>query len=150
MGRMYSSALVGTSVSAIQDVFELSLPAGISGIIHEVEIMQEDLLSTEMLRIKFHRGTATGSGGTTGVKSALGGAGEPAADATVEHNNTTQSVETSVLKTFVWNILTPFHYLPTPETRIFVPVSTFFIVELEVAPSSAANMLGSITWEEIG
>ena len=152
MGRMYSCPLIGTSVSAVQDLIELQAPDGNSIVVHEVRLSQEDIAVTEFFGLKFHRGTATGTGGTAGVEVALGGAGEPVADGLVELHNTTQSVETSILYTFRWNVLTEFLWLPTPEMRPTLVASgaSFFIVELETTPSGATNMFGSITWEEFG
>ena len=152
MGRMYSAVMDAVSITAAnvpQDLFELLAASNVAVLIHEIRISQKTLTASELLQIKLHRGTSTGSGGGTVTPKALQ-EGDPAADSTVERNNTTQSVETSPLVIDHWNVVNPWIWLPTPESRILVPGGGLFIVELETDPSATFTVSGTIIFEELG
>ena len=147
MGRMYSASAQRTAQTAAQDVIELLAATNVAVIIHEVEVTS-NLTTDERNRIILHRGTASGSGGAAGTEVGLE-TGLPAADSAIEFGNTTQSVEANVLRSTEWSCLVPYHYLPTPETRIVVPGGGLFIVELAETITST-TLSATIVWEELG
>lgn len=149
MGRMYSASFEDVAVTAVQDLFELTAASNVAVVIHEIELSQITQAASELLQIKLHRGTSSGSGGTAASEIALD-PGMPTADSAVEINNTTQSVETNLLRVDHWNVVNPYLYVPTPETRILVPGAGLFIVELETAPGASMTMSGTLIWEELG
>ncbi len=80
MGIMYSAIFEEVAVTAIQDLFEVVAAAGSAVVIHSVNITQSSDAGdaeAEMLSILMHRGTATGTGGTTVTPSPLN-LGDPA------------------------------------------------------------------------
>lgn len=152
MGRIYSASFEEVAVSAAQDLFEVVAPSDAAVIVHSVTITQSSDAGdaqAEMLPILIHRGTATGSGGTTVTPSPLQ-VGDTAFGGTVEANNTSQSVEGTFLHAEAFNVQIGFYYLPPPEDRPVVSPSALFIVELQSAPSDAITTNGTVIFEEIG
>jgi hypothetical protein len=151
-GRVYSAVFEIVTVTAIQDLFEVVAPSDAAVIVHSVTITQHTDAGdaeAEMLPILIHRGTATGSGGTTVTPSPLQ-LGEAAFGGVVEANNTAQSVEGTFLHAEAFNVQIGFYYLPPPEDRPVISPSGLFIVELQVAPNDTMDMNGTIVFEEVG
>lgn len=152
MGRVYSASFEEVAVTAVQDLFEVVAPADATVSIHSVTITQSTDAGdaqAEMLPILIHRGTATGSGGSSVTASPLS-VGDTAFGGTVEANNTSQSVEGTFLHAEAFNVQIGFYYLPPPEDRPVVSPSALFIVELQAAPSDSITMSGTVVFEEIG
>lgn len=152
MGRVYAAVFEKVAVTAAQDLFEIVAPADASVIVHSCTITQDSDAGdaqAEMLAILIHRGTATGSGGTTITPSPLQ-VGDAAFGGVVEANNTTQSVEGTFLHGEAFNVQIGFYYLPPPEDRPVISPSGLFIVELQDAPADSLTMSGTIVFEEVG
>ncbi len=152
MGRIYSASFEEVAVTAAQDLFEVVAPADASVIIHSVTITQSTDAGdaqAEMLPILIHRGTATGSGGSSVTASPLQ-VGDAAFGGTVEANNTSQSVEGTFLHAEAFNVQIGFYFLPPPEDRPVVSPSALFIVELQAAPDDSITVNGTVVFEEIG
>jgi hypothetical protein len=152
MGRVYSASFEEVAVTVAQDLFEVVGPSDASVIIHSVTITQSSDAGdaqAEMLPILIHRGTATGSGGTTVTPSPLQ-VGDAAFGGTVEANNTSQSVEGTFLYAEAFNVQIGFYYLPPPEDRPVLSPSALFIVELQSAPADSLTMSGTVIFEEVG
>ena len=152
MGRKYSASFEEVAVTAAQDLFEVVAPADGAVIIHSVTITQSSDAGdaqAEMLPILIHRGTATGTGGTTVTPSPMS-LGDSAFGGVVEANNTTQSAEGTFLHAEGFNVQIGFFYLPPPEDRVEISPSALFIVELQTAPSDSLTMNGTVVFEEIG
>lgn len=152
MGRIYTAVFEEVAVSAAQDLLEIVAPSDAAVIIHGVTISQSSDAGdaqAEMLPILIHRGTATGSGGSTITPNPMQ-TGEAAFGGTVEANNTTQSVEATQLHSEAFNVQIGFFFLPPPEDRPVVSPSGLFIVELQSAPADALTMNGTIVFEELG
>ena len=152
MGRVYSASFEKVAVTAAQDLFEVVAPADATLKIKSCEISQDSDAGdaeAEMLAILIHRGTATGSGGTTVTASPLS-EGDAAFGGVVEANNTTQSVEGTFLHAEAFNIQIGFFYIPPPEQQVEVSPSQLLIVELQDAPSDSLTMSGTIVFEALG
>ena len=152
MGRIYAAVFEEVAITAAQDLFEIVGPADGVVKIHSVTITQSSDAGdaqAEMLPILIHRGTATGTGGTTVTPSPLQ-VGDSAFGGVVEANNTTQSVEGTFLHAEDWNVQIGFYYLPPPEDRPVISPSALFIVELQAAPDDSLTMSGTVIFEEIG
>ncbi len=150
-GRVYTAVFEEVAVSVAQDLFELVAPATGVVVVHSVTISQSSDAGdaqAEMKNILIHRGTATGSGGTT-VTPSPHNVGSAAFGGVCEANNTTQSAEGTFLWSEGFNVQIGFFYMPPPEDRIVIPPSGLFIVELQVAPDDALTMSGNIVFEEI-
>lgn len=150
MGIMYSASFEEVNVTAAQDLFELLVAAAAAVKVHQVTITQSSDAGdaqAEMLPILIHRGTATGTGGTTVTPSPTN-IGDPVYSGTVEANNTTQSAEGTFIHAEAFNVQIGFYYMPTPKGQFWIPPSGFFIVELQAAPNDGLLMNGTILFEE--
>lgn len=152
MGRMYIATFNGVAVTAAQDLFELIAPADSAIQIHSWAISQSSDAGdseSEQLSVLCHRGTATGSGGSTLTPAPLN-VGDPAFGGTVESNNTTQSAEGTKLGAQCFNVMAGIEKIYTPESRPVISPSGLFIVELTGAPGDSLTMSGEIVFEAIG
>lgn len=154
MGRMYTASFTGTSVSALQDLFEINAPSDAVVVIHSIRLGQSSDAGdaeAELLRVVLSRSDTTtpGSGGSA-VTARPHEVGDAAFGGTVEKNNTTQAATTTGILADTWNVQAGWFYQPTPEERIVLSPSGIFVVELPAAPNDAITMEGSITIEEIG
>lgn len=152
--RPYSAVFEGVSVSALQDLFELTAPATASVVLLEVHITQDDSESSEQLAVQIKRVPATvtsGSGGASVTPRPLR-SGDVAASATVERNNTTQATSSGTIVTLRRsgeNVLSGWHWVFTPETGIWLPPSGVVVVSLPAAPAAALTMSGEIVFGEL-
>lgn len=153
MGRIYVATFEDIAVSAVQDLFELVAPATGVVVVHRCEIGNESSETSEQLAIRMVRGyTVSGSGGGAVTPVPLQ-SGDPAADSTVERNNTTvANTGTAVtLGRRTFNLVGGgWLYEPTPETRIVLAPSERLVFHLPVAPSAAVDLSGELVFEEIG
>lgn len=155
MGRIYTGAFSGVSVSATQDFFEITAPSSAVVVLHEVHITNDASETSEQLPVSIIRVPATitsGSGGSS-VTAWKKSPGDASAGATVEANNTTVATTSSTLETIHRlgdNVLNGWHWVWAPESRIVIPPSGCVVVRLGTAPGAALTMSGEITWEEIG
>jgi len=148
-GRMYSAVFEEVAVTAVQDLFEIVAAADSIVIIHGFEISQSSDTDSEQLSLLLHRGTATGTGGSSVTPSPMN-VGDAAFGGTVEANNTTQSVESTFIHAAAFNVLSGYVYVWTPETRPVISPSGLFIIELQTAPADSLTMSGVVYFEEIG
>jgi len=150
MGRMYVTLFDKVAVSAVQDLFQLSAASNVHVILHELRLSQITEEASEIVRLKFHRGSTDGSsGGGTHTPNPLD-PGAPAADTTAEINNTTQSTEGAIVFLDQWNLVQPYLWMPTPESRIHIPGGGRLNIELEDAPDASTTMSGALVFEELG
>lgn len=145
MGRMYSATNTATTQTAAQDWIQLLAASNVHVVIHEI-ILSCNLTTDERNVILLHRGTA--SGGTAVTEEPLDPS-YPAADSAVTFNDTTQNTPANIFREEQWSCLVPWHFLPTPETRIHVPGGGSFTVELGETITST-TLTGVIVWEELG
>lgn len=152
MGRMYACVFDQVAVTAIQDLFELISASTAVTVIHELSISQSSDAGdteSEQLNVLMHRGTATGTGGTTVTPSPMS-VGDSAYGGTVEANNTTQSVEGTLIRSESFNVMNGLSVIWTPEQRPIISPSGLFIVELQIAPADELTMSGTLIIEELG
>lgn len=151
MGRMYSAVFTDVAVTAAQDLFEINAPATANVIVHGVWLSQKSDTgdaAAEILGLLIHRGSTSGSGGSTPTARPLNTA-DAAFGGTVEANNTTQSTEGNNLLSWHWHIAAGLQWIPTPEMRLVIPPSGRLIIELTAAPADALTMSGTVIFEEI-
>lgn len=154
MGMMYVASFQGVSVSAVQDLFEITAPADAVVVIHRCEITDEDSETSEQNVIVMNRGssaTTSGSGGAAVTPAPLD-QGYAAAGSSVERNNTTPMSGGTITQRGSWgfNWLNGFLFVPTPEERPVVSPSERHTFKLLSAPGSARNVSGVLVFEEIG
>lgn len=153
MGRMYTATFDGVSVSAAQDLFEIT-PADDKPIrIHQIVVSNGASETSDQLRFtikRFSGAYTSGSGGSTPTPRPLDGI-DTAAGFTVEANNTTRA--TGGTSVTLWsegqNVLNGWNYFPTPESRIRCPQAEAIVVGLENAPAAATTMSGVAVIEEV-
>lgn len=156
MGRIYNLPLARTAVTAAVDLAEILTAATHIVFVHSIEITQSTELgdaAEEQLQLAWKSGqTTSGSGGNTGVTPIPLLIGDSAHGMTVETFNTTKASAGTIVthKVWDWNIRTPFIYIFTPETRLFIPPSTRATLELVAAPTDSVTIGGQITLEIIG
>lgn len=154
MGRMYSCTFQNVTVSAQQDLFEITPADDEKVTIHGVYVSQgSDMGDSEEegLRVAVIRGHSTsGSGGSAGTEEAL----DPkvgAASAAVELNNTTiaSAGTADVMHEEQVNSRVGMQYIPTPEMRPQADQgNSTIVVRLLTTPADALSMSGTIYWEE--
>jgi len=152
MGRLYSATFEQVAVTAAQDLFELIAPADAALRIWELHISQSSDAGdteSEQLNLLLHRGTATGSGGSS-VTPRPFSLGDAAFGGTCEANNTSQSVEGTILGSYSFNIMAGFDMVAIPNAVIEISPSGLFIVELQTVPADSLTMDGTLIFEEIG
>jgi hypothetical protein len=150
---MYTAAFAGVtfdpSTEVPCDAIVLATGAGAPATIYEVKLSQMTVTTSEILSLKLHRGTG-GSGGTGATEVPLDSGDTTTPDSTVVYKQTTQSTEANLIDAFNWNIIQEFIWLPVPELRPTILISSQFVLELETDPSVTLTMSGSIKWEEHG
>jgi hypothetical protein len=155
MGRVYHGVFEGVSVSAIQDLFELTSPTGGAVCVHKIVITDDSTETSEQLPIRLRRGTSgttSGSGGSS-VTPAKTQSGDPAAASLLEANNTTvmsAGTITTVYREGANMVGSGFRYEPTPEERIWISGGERLACHLVAAPGSARVFSGLIIFEEVG
>ena len=133
------------TISAVQDLLEVSLPTDLIAEVTNIEFTQSSDYGdsqAEGLRLQLKRGagTTSGSGGGSATVSAHQ-TGQGAHGLTAERNNTTQAVvgggslDTLFDKGF--NIQVGCFYLPPPEQRFWFSPGEEIYVSLPAAPSDA-------------
>lgn len=153
MGMIYTATMEQISVSALQDLFEITAPTDAIVKLHEVKIAQATDFgdaNEEILPIQLTRYATGGSGGTLNIAANPLEVGFPTKGSTVDRNNTTQGGTPTVIHADAFNTRTGWHYVPPPELRPVISPGGILAVELPVAPGSAITMTASITFEEIG
>ena len=153
-GRIYTSPFVGSTLSAVQDLFNIS--PGATRVIALLSITLGQVTATSIanqkLRIRRIGVTAVvGSGGAT-IPSNPYVAGDAAATATVRSGDTTQASTAGVYYDMwadQWNLLNGFLWVPQNVNRpLLIKPSEMLVLSLDSAPASVVAS-GSITWEEL-
>jgi hypothetical protein len=146
---MYAAVFEEVAVSAAQDLFEIVAPSDAVVIVHGFVIGQSSDTDSEQLNILVHRGSTSGSGGTSVTPSPLE-VGDAAFGGTVEANNTSQGTEGTFIHSDTFNVLNGYVWVPTPECRPVLSPAGRLIIELQTAPADALTMSGTAYFEEVG
>jgi hypothetical protein len=152
MGRVYVATFKLVAATAAQDLFEINAPADCAVILHGFGVSQSSDAgdaASEMLNVLIHRGSTSGSGGSTLTPAPLH-LGDAAFGGTVESNNTTQSTEGTLLGSWDFHIAAGLQVVFTPETRPVISPSARLIIELQSTPTDSLTISGYAFFEEIG
>ncbi len=155
MGRFYSSVFQAVAVTAQQDLLSLLAPAASIIKVHYFSCGQSSDAGDaqdELLRIRIQRGmTTVGSGGTAPAMNPIEAQNTMAALATARANDTTAATAGTI--TQIWeecfNVRAGYIYMPTPELRPTIAVSTRLAFNLVTTPADSLTMSGTIIWEEM-
>ena len=152
MGRMYTAVFEEVAVTGAIDLFELVAPADMAVAIHGVMISQSSDAGdaeSEQLQVLIHRGSTSGSGGTTPTPNPLV-VSTTASTVVVECVNDTQGTEGAHIHAEAYNIMAGLTIWWPPEVRPIISPSGRLIVEQQTAPGDSVTMSGTIYFEEIG
>ena len=152
MSRMYAAVFESVAVTAAQDLFEINAPSNAVVRIHKIRISQSSDAGdaeSEQLNVLIHRGSTSGSGGSTITPTPLS-VGDAAFGGTVKANNTSQSTEGAFVDAPCFNVMAGLEIINTPETYIDISPSGRLIIELQSAPGDSLTMSGVVVFEEIG
>jgi hypothetical protein len=153
-GRMYSISFADVSVSAAQDLINITATSGMAFKIHRIELGQRTLTAWESKPVKLIRLPATvtaGSGGAA-VTPAKMNNGDVAATVTARANDTTPATTNGTPTTLLardWEFLNGFLVVFTPDERPVIAPSQAVQLNLPTAPSGATLASGTILIEEL-
>lgn len=152
MGRMYRMKTGAQSVAAAQDLLEINVAQNKVIIVHEARITQKAAEVSEQLEFALYEvdTTTAGSGGSAVTPDKLD-KGDANFAGTVERNNTTQAG--NLVREFAGhgeNVLSGFHYLPTPEKRPTMQGQGILVLALRDSPTNPLTIQGEVTVEELG
>jgi len=149
MGRMYSILMdAATTVAAAQDLISITAPADAIIIVHEAHISRESSEVSDTAVAQIHRGS--GSAGAGGANTPIPlDLQSPAMGGTVLHDLTTDETEGVIFHRRAFNLISGFHWLPTPEMRIVIPPSGILCLRSDIAITSC-TLNAELIVEEIG
>jgi hypothetical protein len=149
-GRIYTVPLNDLAVTndADQDIWELSNTSAKQLILHGFSLTSAQT-SDERVRLRLIRRTASGSGGGSGTVLASDQGNAVASVVTVETLNTTPGATSNILKCWRWSQQGELLYMPTPELREVISVSSFLCLNLQTAMGGTRQWDGWVSWEEV-
>ncbi len=158
MSRLYTvgfdDSSVTTNSGAAQDLLLLSTGASNPIRIHEIQIEQRGLSAWEAKPLRFYAvtGAPTITGGTALTLTANDRGNTVSAATTAKSIMTTafSGGTSALIRSNQFMILNGFFYLPAPEDRIEIKVSSYFIVQLPTPLSGNTTMSLSCVFEEFG
>jgi len=157
MGRKYICPIDALSVAVACELFYVAAPTDAVVVIHEISISQDGSETSEQLPLRIFRTATDQSAKGTGITPAPLEVGDAAFGGTVRSyivTGDTFATETTMLWCNSQNILSGFHYLPTPEARIVLSPTAGtagrLVVKLDAAPGAALTVSGYMIIEEIG
>lgn len=149
---MFTGQFNNVAVTAAQDLFEVNAPAGSPLCVHGCTLFQTSDVgdaAEEILRLLWIKNASTsGSGGTAPTAVDLGTTALTFGG-TIECNNTTVATGGTPLtaRPDGWNVRGAYDFIPTPETRIWIPASGRIVLNLPSAPADSLTASGVITVE---
>lgn len=155
MGLLYTAVFQAVAVTAAQDLLSLLTTAACPVKVHYFSCGQSTDVgdaAEENLRIRIQRGmTTVGSGGSAPAAVPVEAGNTMTATATPRANDTTAASGGTIVQVWeeVWNVRTPYIWMPTPAMQVTVGVSTRLAFNLVAAPADSLTMSGTIVWEEL-
>ena len=152
---IFTVPFADTGVNEAQELFSLTAPANSKLLIHEVRFGQRSDAgdaAAELLTVTFTRGDTGAIAGGVAVTpvNLRPESAAPAAGATATRNSTTLADGGSTIWADVWNIQSPFLWLPPLKSApVVVAASQRFSVRI-TAPVDGLTTSGTLTFEEIG
>lgn len=148
-GRIYTVPLDAISVTndADQDIWEISNTASKQVVLHGFSLTSATT-TDERVRLQLVRRTATGSGGSSGTVLAVDQGNAIASAVTFKTLQTTPGTTSNLLNGWQWSQQGELLYLPTPELRDVISVSSFLCLHLQTAMGGTRTWSGWVRWEE--
>jgi len=155
MSRIYTVQFNAVAVTAQQDFFEITAAAGKNCRILAVMLGQTSDVgdaAEEMLSILFKSGATTSGSGGTAPTIVRCNVTDAAAGFAAEANNTTKATAGTIVThhSDVFNVRSPYIWLPPERMQIELTGSRRFTVELATTPADSLTCNGTIYVEEFG
>lgn len=147
MPRRYTVHATFGSVSAAKDVLRLSGVRGVTRLV-EVHVTNEADETSEMLPFAIARASTAGTG--TAVDPVNLDPNDRSASFTCAYNLSSATTKTQVIHRESCNILSGFHYVPTPEARPLIPAAGNLAIYLDAAPTNSQTLAVNAVVEEEG
>lgn len=148
-GLHYSASYENQSISATQDLIEITAAAGVPVILHRVEISW-GVTSQEICRLQILRRSTVGSGGSAVTPVPLNSRNTVAAACTVARNVTTPGSAGSVIWTYQQNLVVPVDELfGLEDLKIVIPGGGRIGINLASAPAAARNGSATVFFSEV-
>jgi hypothetical protein len=150
MGRVYTVPLDAISVTndADQDLWCISTASTKQAVLHGFSLTSA-YTTDERARLRLIRRTAVGSGGSAATVLAVDQGNSIAAASTVRTLDTTPGTGTNILNGWTWSQQGELLYLPTPEMRDVISVSSFLCLNLQTALGGTRTWSGWLRFEEL-
>jgi len=148
-GRMYSLIMDAISITAAKDLISYTVPADVAFILHEVNVTQEDVETSDSGAIQIHFASGVAGVGTAATPRALNDGNSVAAGGTALVNLTTDETEGNLVARRGFNVLGQMHYLPTPASQIVVGGQGIIVVRSDVA-LTAVKLTAEMIFELLG
>lgn len=152
MSIMFTGQFNNVAVTAAQDFFEVNAPSTGPVCIHGATVFQTSDVgdaAEEILRLLWIKNASTtGSGGSTPTAVDIG-LSAATFGGSVKCNNTTAATGGTPLtvRPDGWNVRGTYDFIPTPETRLWIPASGRIVLNLPSAPADSLTVSGVITFE---
>lgn len=147
MGRIvYQDLAMVIASAANQDLVSVVGTAAVRIRMHSWELTSE-AIAADLLNLKFHRITASGSAGALSTTEELADEADSPSVAVVRTEDTTPGADGGSIMSYRWEQLGPVGHVWTPETRPTSLVSQGFAITCETAV--VATLGGWICWEEV-
>lgn len=146
-GRFYSATFANVDISAICDIWQLATGSGKGAQLHEFRLTS-GYQTDERLQLRLLRRTSGDTAVDDLVECQLDAGNAIAASVAASGRNTTRGTAGNVIDAWLWSQQGELIYLPTPELRPAIPVSSWLALELVAAPAGTRKMSGSVKWEE--
>jgi hypothetical protein len=160
MPRMYTISFSAVAITAVQDLFEITVGTNQVAELHQIILSQTSdpaSADAEILRLTIKRGQSTitsGSGGSTPTVQKAD-PGDANSSLTAEANNTTRAVINTgtldIVHEDAWQEISgAFNYLPPPTGRHWFGPGDRIIFGLETAPADSITVSGTMYVMEYG
>lgn len=148
-GRIYTAPLDAITVTtdADQDVWGLASNSSKQVILHGFSLTAS-YTTDERIRLRLIRRTAVGTGGGAITSAAVDQGNAIAAGATLRALDTTPGAGATILNGWQWGQQGELLYLPTPELRDVISVSSFICLNVQSATGGTRTWSGWVRWEE--
>ncbi len=150
MARRYSCIIPDTAYTnamGVQTIIEIAAAADQHATIIEAHITQKDIETSTMELMDIVRFATAGTGGTAITEEPLDPGDSASSFVAVEEPTVEGGTPTQLLLE-AWNILTGWHYVPTPEARIVMEGSDIIGIRIAEALEATINIVGYVIVEE--
>jgi len=153
-GHVYSVVFAGVSMSASQDLFEITAGSGLIVVIRKISVAFDVEETSEKLAVRLVRGVGAtaGSGGTTKTPARLKGGARAATSVVTANNTTKMTAGTGTITTLERtgaDFVNGYLYEPTDLQAIEVAAGEILTCEVVTTPSGALVTSGTMIFEEI-